>query len=61
MATRKRAAAKVYELQVELEHITPLIWRRPLVPATITLPKLHDLLQFAMGWTKSRKRSISTA
>jgi hypothetical protein len=58
MATRKRAASKVYELHVELEHITPLIWRRLLVPATITLPKLHDLLQLAMGWTNSHLHSF---
>jgi len=58
MAARKRTAPKVYELYVELEDIEPLIWRRILVPATITLPKLHDLLQLVMGWTNSHLHSF---
>jgi len=59
MATRKRAVSKIYELYVALEDIEPLIWRRLLVPATITLPKLHDLLQLAMGWTNSHLHSFT--
>lgn len=58
MAARKRAAPKVYELYVELEDIEPLIWRRILVPSTISLPKLHDLLQLVMGWTNSHLHSF---
>ncbi|EQD53617.1 Plasmid pRiA4b ORF-3-like protein [mine drainage metagenome] len=59
MATRKRAALKIYELYVELEYIEPLIWRRLLVPAAITLPKLHDLLQLVLGWTNSHLHSFT--
>jgi hypothetical protein len=59
MAARKRAASKIYELYVQLEDIEPLIWRRLLVQATITLPKLHDLLQLAMGWTNSHLHSFT--
>jgi Plasmid pRiA4b ORF-3-like protein len=59
MATRKRNPSKIYELYVELQDIEPLIWRRLLVPATITLPQLHDLLQLAMGWTNSHLHSFS--
>jgi len=33
-----------------LEDIEPPIWRRLLVPADVTLPALHDILQAAMGW-----------
>lgn len=58
MAARKRSTPKVYELHVELEDIEPLIWRRILVPAAITLPKLHDLLQLVMGWTDSHLHSF---
>lgn len=58
MAARKRTAPRVYELSVELEDSEPLIWRRILVPATITLPKLHDLLQLVMGWTNSHLHSF---
>ena len=59
MAARKRTALKIYELYVELEDIEPLIWRRLLVPATIRLPELHDLLQLAMGWTNSHLHSFT--
>lgn len=58
MAARKRTAPRIFELNVELEDIEPLIWRRILVPATITLPKLHDLLQLVMGWTNSHLHSF---
>jgi hypothetical protein len=58
MAARKKAALKIYELHVELEDIEPVIWRRILVPAMITLPKLHDLLQLVMGWTDSHLHSF---
>lgn len=59
MVARKRTASQIYELYVELESIEPPIWRRLLVPATITLPKLHDLLQLAMGWTNSHLHSFT--
>lgn len=42
-----------YSLRIELTGIEPLIWRRLLVPAIITLPKLHRAIQGAMGWTNS--------
>jgi hypothetical protein len=53
MAARKRSIAPIYELTIELQYIEPRIWRRFLVPATLKLPQLHDLLQLAMGWTNS--------
>ena len=58
MAARKRAAPKLYELHVELENIKPLIWRRILVPGSIKLPKLHNLLQRVMGWSDSHLHSF---
>jgi hypothetical protein len=57
-AARKRAVPKLYELHVELEDIEPLIWRRILVPGSIKLPKLHDLLQLVMGWSDSHLHSF---
>jgi hypothetical protein len=59
MATRKRTASSIYELYVGIEHIEPLIWRQLLVPGTITLPNLHDLLQLSMGWTNSHLHSFT--
>lgn len=41
------------QLKVSLLDIRPPIWRRLLVPATIKLPKLHDVLQLTFGWTNS--------
>ena len=38
------------QLRVQLVGITPAIWRQVLVPDTITLVKLHKVLQVAMGW-----------
>lgn len=58
MAARKRSTPKVYELYVQLEGIEPPIWRRLLVPSTIKLSKLHDLLQLVMGWTNSHLHSF---
>jgi len=37
-------------LKVELERITPAVWRRVVVPETITLGKLHRVIQAVMGW-----------
>lgn len=45
----KRSALQ-YQLRIELQHIEPLIWRRVLGPADVTLAKLHLILQGAMGW-----------
>lgn len=33
--------------------MTPTVWRRVFVPETIKLPKLHQVLQIALGWTNS--------
>jgi len=44
-------ASPVYQLKVTLQHTKPPIWRRIQVRANTTLPRLHDTLQVAMGWT----------
>lgn len=44
-------ARPVYQLKVTLQHTKPPIWRRIQVRANTTLPRLHDTLQVAMGWT----------
>lgn len=49
----RRESAQLYLLHVELRDIAPAIWRRLRVPGSITLPKLHQVLQIAMGWTDS--------
>lgn len=41
------------QLRIELEWVTPSVWRRVLVPETITLAQLHRVIQVAMGWSDS--------
>jgi ADP-ribose pyrophosphatase YjhB (NUDIX family) len=40
----------IYQLKITLKDSKPPIWRRVLVPATITLKKLHRLIQVLMDW-----------
>jgi hypothetical protein len=42
----------IYKLKVELAEIEP-VWRRFPVPSSITLHRLHPILQEVMGWTNS--------
>lgn len=49
----RTAADAILRLKVTLAEIEPPVWRRLLVPAGITLAKLHCTLQDAMGWTNS--------
>jgi hypothetical protein len=41
---------EIYQIKVTLMGTDPKIWRRLLVPADLTLERLHDVLQIAMGW-----------
>lgn len=43
----------IYQIKITLNGIRPAIWRRLLMPSTMTLGELHDVLQIAMGWTDS--------
>src|SRR5664280_4424 len=40
-----------YQLRVVVRGVSPLIWRRLLVPADTTIAGLHAVLQTAFGWT----------
>ena len=42
---------RFYLLKIQLRDIEPTIWRRFVVPARITLDRLHDVIQIVMGWT----------
>ena len=39
-----------YQLRVVLREISPSIWRTLDVPGDLTLHRLHEVLQLAMGW-----------
>jgi len=43
-------AAAILQVKVWLTGISPMVWRRVLVPANFTLRELHGVIQVAMGW-----------
>lgn len=49
----KAARAPSYQLKVELEEVTPPVWRRIVVPGHWHLGLVHMALQHAMGWEDS--------
>jgi len=42
--------AVVYRLRIMVAGISPLIWRRLLVPGETTLAELHAVVQTVFGW-----------
>ena len=50
---RFRHDSRICRMTVTLDGIVPPIWRRLDVPVWVTLAKLHELLQVALGWTNS--------
>jgi len=50
----------LYQLKITLMYSRPLIWRRIVVPATIKLHRLHDVLQCVMPWTDSHLHHFIT-
>jgi Plasmid pRiA4b ORF-3-like protein len=41
----------VYQLRVMLAGISPMVWRRLLVPVETSIVGLHAILQTAFGWS----------
>ena len=51
MPTKKSVVPpEIYQIKVTLLGTKPPIWRRLLVPSSLTLAQLHDAVQTAMGW-----------
>ena len=44
------AAPEFVQLKIRLIGISPMIWRRVLVPVSTTLHELHGIFQVTMGW-----------
>jgi len=42
--------AAILQVKVWLAGISPMVWRRALVPTTFTLRELHGVIQVVMGW-----------
>ena len=43
-------SSKIVQLKIRLLGVSPMIWRRVLVPATVSLRELHGVIQVVMGW-----------
>jgi hypothetical protein len=48
---KSAACVPLHQLKVTLKWSRPAIWRRVVVPADLTLDRLHHVIQIAMGWT----------
>ncbi len=43
-------ADAILQVKVWLLGVSPMVWRRLLVPGRYTLRELHGVIQVAMGW-----------
>jgi hypothetical protein len=50
MANGETSERVILQLRAMLRGISPLIWRRLLVPSDTTIAQLHKVLQVAFGW-----------
>ena len=48
--TFREPTDRYYLMRITLQDVQPEIWRRFMVPGSITLDRLHDVLQVVMGW-----------
>ncbi len=48
-----QADVSIYQIKITLQGSKPPIWRRLLVSSDISLSKLHQIIQTAMGWWDS--------
>jgi hypothetical protein len=49
-----------FRVRLELRGAKPPVWRRIELPGDLTLPRLHDVIQAAMGWTDSHLHRFRT-
>lgn len=49
----------LWQMKVALHYIQPPIWRRIVVPNTMSLAALHTVIQVAMGWTESHLHAFT--
>jgi hypothetical protein len=50
MTAHPKSGARLVALRIELVDVTPLVWRRVLVPDKWSFANLHKYLQWVMGW-----------
>lgn len=51
--TQPGGGVPLYQLKITLKWSKPPIWRRVVVRGDMTLDRLHNVIQIAMGWTDS--------
>jgi len=49
-----------FRVRLDLHGAKPPVWRRLELPGDLTLPRLHDVIQAAMGWTDSHLHRFRT-
>lgn len=47
------AMTRILQIKIELTDVRPAVWRRVLVPDSMSLAELHDVIQQSMGWNDS--------
>ena len=60
MKSKTKPPQTTYQLHVTLVDIEPPIWRRLLVPCSMTLRNLHDILQIAFDWEDYHLHAFKT-
>ncbi len=53
LSTSKLPGPSVFQLRIHLDEVHPVVWRRVLVPGSVKMAKLSEMLLAAMGWTNS--------
>lgn len=54
------ATPRGFRIRIDLKGTKPPVWRRLELPGDLTLPKLHEVIQVAMGWTDSHLHQFRT-
>ena len=60
-AARVTVKTKIFELEIVLEEVQPLVRRRVQVPGEVSLAVLHEVVQSAVGWTNSHLHEFEIA
>lgn len=54
------AEVRGFRVRLDLHGAKPPVWRRLELPGDLTLPRLHDVIQAAMGWSDSHLHRFRT-
>lgn len=54
------AEVRAFRVRLDLRGAKPPVWRRLEVPGDLILPRLHDVIQAAMGWSDSHLHRFRT-